>query len=156
MKYKKETDGESKSVPLLRTGIAWESDKNYKFKNPDTGGKTLQKCKISLVFDHLWAFVNLYLLLDLEGKVAKPKDWSKNLWELDTEIEGNNGLQNEDLIVWMRTAAFPNFRKLYRRINHTDTFSEGLPAGTYTLKIDYSESKLSHFFRIFFSSFHSF
>ena len=53
MKYKKETDGESETVPLLRTGIAWESDKNYKFKNPDTGGKTLQECKISLAFDHL-------------------------------------------------------------------------------------------------------
>jgi hypothetical protein len=27
-----------------------------------------------------------------------------------------NGYQNEDLMVWMRTAAFPSFRKLYGRI----------------------------------------
>ena len=27
-----------------------------------------------------------------------------------------NGYENEDLIVWMRTAAFPSFKKLYGRI----------------------------------------
>ncbi len=35
----------------------------------------------------------------------------------------------------MRTAALPNFRKLYRRVNHT---SGGLPAGDYRLDITYS------------------
>lgn len=62
------------------------------------------------------------------------------LWELDTENPENNGLQNEDLIVWMRTAAFPNFRKLYRIIDHSVTpFNEGLPAGNYKLNIQYSK-----------------
>jgi len=121
----KPQDAVTVKVDLLRTGIAWESDKKYKFKNPDTGGLTLKE------------------FLEGKNKVAKPKDWKKNLWELDTEDENNNGLQNEDLIVWMRTAAFPNFRKLYRRINHNDTntaahFSEGLKKGNYTLTIDYN------------------
>jgi len=111
------------TVKLLRTGIAWESDKKYKFKNPDIPeGQTLKDV--------------------LDGKVEKPKDWKKNLWDLDTENPENNGLQNEDLIVWMRTAAFPNFRKLYRRINHnstdTDKFNEGLKKGNYTLNIEYN------------------
>jgi hypothetical protein len=36
-------------VGLLRTGIAWESDKKYKFKNPAVGpGQTLQKGKVVL------------------------------------------------------------------------------------------------------------
>ena len=61
------------------------------------------------------------------------------MWELDTEDEQNNGLQNEDLIVWMRTAAFPNFRKLYRKIDHNGYFKDGLPKGNYTMEIDYSE-----------------
>ena len=51
----------------------------------------------------------------------------------------NNGLQNEDLIVWMRTAALPNFRKLYRKIEKVGKFKDGLPKGKYELEIEYSE-----------------
>ena len=71
----------------------------------------------------------------------KPRDWHKNLWELDPNNPDNNGLQNEDLIVWMRTAALPNFRKLYRKVDHSsnEQFKNGLPAGKYTLNIDYSK-----------------
>jgi len=61
-----------------------------------------------------------------------------NIWELDIENPSNNGFENEDLIVWMRTAALPDFRKLYRRIDHSDTFENGLPKGIYTLLIEYS------------------
>lgn len=108
------------SVKLLNTGIAWESDKRYKFKNPvlPDNATTLEQY--------------------LKEKTAKPKDWIKNLWELDTENKDNNGLENEDLIVWMRTAAFPNFRKLYRRIDHVDKFEEKLPKGNYELEIEYN------------------
>jgi len=112
-------DGAGTEVPLIRTGIAWESDRKYKFGNPDTNGTSLKDF--------------------LESKTLRPKDWIKDLWELDTEDEENNGLLNEDLIVWMRTAAFPNFRKLYRKINHTvEEFKTGLPAGKYTFDIEYS------------------
>lgn len=39
----------------------------------------------------------------------------------------------------MRTAALPDFRKLYRRIDHSKNgFEIGLPKGNYTLLIDYS------------------
>ena len=51
----------------------------------------------------------------------------------------NNGLQNEDLIVWMRTAALPNFRKLYRKIEKVGKFKDGLPKGKYELEIEYSK-----------------
>ncbi len=114
--------GEVVNVTLLRTGIAWDSDKKWKFKNPDIPeGKDLA-----------YVFQN----------TSKPEAWRQNLWELDTENPDNNGLQNEDLIVWMRTAALPNFRKLYRRIKHTkDTvyFENGLPAGDYYFEVDYSK-----------------
>ena len=39
----------------------------------------------------------------------------------------------------MRQASFPNFRKLYRRVNHVNAFKNGLPAGDYTLHVQYSE-----------------
>jgi len=61
------------------------------------------------------------------------------VWELDLENPANNGFENEDLIVWMRTAALPDFRKLYRRVDHTvNGFKIGLPKGNYTLNVDYS------------------
>ena len=108
-------DKNGEEVTLKRQGIAWESDKQYKFKNPEIlGDKTLEE----------------YLK---EKNTAKPKDWNKELWELDPDNKSNNGLQNEDLIVWMRTAAFPNFRKLHRIIE------QKLPKGNYTLEIDYSK-----------------
>ena len=77
---------------------------------------------------------------------AKPKAWKRNLWELDPINPENNGLQNEDLIVWMRTAAFPSFRKPYRKINHKDSgnialstqFKDGIPKGNYSLVIEYN------------------
>lgn len=56
---------------------------------------------------------------------------------MDTNNTDNNGYENEDLIVWMRTAALPNFRKLYRRISHTGTFAEKLPKGNYKIQINY-------------------
>ena len=106
-------DADNQNIPLTRTGIAWESDKEHKFSNPE-GVDSAEKLK------------------DLVKEYAKPKDWKKNLWELDPDNWSNNGLNNEDLIVWMRTAALPNFRKLYRRI------PDGLKNGTYHLHIEYN------------------
>ncbi|XP_020291163.1 cell cycle control protein 50A isoform X2 [Pseudomyrmex gracilis] len=104
----------NKSVPLLNTGIAWPSDKTIKFRNPEGDLQTAFKT------------------------FAKPKNWSKEIWQLDPDNPDNNGFQNEDLIVWMRTAALPTFRKLYRRVDHEqDGFKSGLVAGNYTLTIKY-------------------
>lgn len=104
-------------VPLLNTGIAWPSDKTIKFRNPPGN-----------------------LTVALNG-FARPKAWTRELWELDTINPNNNGFQNEDLIVWMRTAALPNFRKLYRLIDHDHSpFKDGLRRGNYTLRVDYRYS----------------
>ncbi|KAL0276979.1 UNVERIFIED_CONTAM: hypothetical protein PYX00_004425 [Menopon gallinae] len=106
---------DDEEVPLLKTGIAWPSDKSIKFHNPPGN------------------------LEEVFRNYAKPKNWLKYLWELDPNNTSNNGLQNEDLIVWMRTAALPTFRKLYRRVNHSaKNYTEGLPAGNYTLHVKYS------------------
>ncbi|XP_073948298.1 cell cycle control protein 50A-like [Choristoneura fumiferana] len=104
----------NKEVPVNRTGIAWDTDKQIKFRNPPG--------------DLRVAFANF----------SKPVNWAKNVYELDEEIPENNGFQNEDLIVWMRTAALPTFRKLYRRVKHDEFgFGEGLVKGLYTLKVEY-------------------
>lgn len=101
---------------MLRTGIAWPSDKSIKFRNPE--GDLQEALK----------------------DFAKPKAWDRPLWELDPENPDNNGFQNEDLIVWMRTAALPSFRKLYRRVDHSaSTYENGLSAGKYRLQVLYSK-----------------
>jgi len=71
---------ENTSITLRKDGIAWESDKEKKFKNPPTDVKGVR------------------VIADFE---------------------------DEDFIVWMRTAGLPNFKKLYRIID------EDLEAGDY-------------------------
>ncbi|XP_022217081.2 cell cycle control protein 50A [Drosophila obscura] len=102
------------NIKLLNTGIAWPSDKRVKFHNPEGN-----------------------LTKALEG-FSKPIFWQNPLDKLDEENAENNGFQNEDLIVWMRTAALPSFRKLYRRLDQTNNnYAKGLMAGEYTLNIEY-------------------
>lgn len=116
IKFSDSTLNRMEEVPLLNTGIAWPSDKKIKFQNPP-GNNLSQAFKA----------------------YAKPDSWKKNIWELDPNNTNNNGFQNEDLIVWMRTAALPTFRKLYRRVHHTKVGqTDGLPKGNYTLLVNYS------------------
>lgn len=105
-------------VPVLNTGIAWPSDKQMKFRNPPNSNTNLS---------------------EVYKDYMKPQNWRKNIWELDPSNPENNGLQNEDLIVWMRTAALPTFRKLYRRLNRTaEGYNSGLKAGNYVLTVEYN------------------
>uniref|UniRef100_A0AC35TZ95 Cell cycle control protein 50A n=1 Tax=Rhabditophanes sp. KR3021 TaxID=114890 RepID=A0AC35TZ95_9BILA len=105
-----------KVVPFTYEGVVWAVDKNNKFKNPDLNGSTL--CN---------AFAN----------TANPTNWKTPLCMLDQTNDDNSGFQNVDFIVWMRTAALPNFKKLYRILNRNlgGAYADGLPAGQYTLEI---------------------
>jgi hypothetical protein len=108
-------DSNNNRVPFTPNGVVWEIDRDLKFKNPPVEkGQNLSD-----------AFKN----------TVKPKDWQKNIWELDPENPENNGFQNVDFIVWMRTAALPSFRKLYRILDRSSTYKDGLPAGQYRLEI---------------------
>lgn len=107
-------------VKLVKTGIAWATDKSAKFRNP--AGEPLSE-----------AF-KLY---------THPPNWRRQVWQLDNKTDSNNGFQNEALIVWMRTAALPTFRKLYARVDHSveGDYKSGLPSGLYQVKIEYSECR---------------
>ncbi|XP_022443512.1 cell cycle control protein 50C-like isoform X2 [Delphinapterus leucas] len=102
-------------VPMIRSGITWWTDKYVKFQNP--------------------SFQNLSSAF---AGTTKPPNWPKPAYELDEEDPGNNGFINDDFIVWMRTAAFPTFKKLYRRLHRIEHFTEGLPAGSYSFNITYN------------------
>ncbi|XP_035507230.1 transmembrane protein 30C [Scophthalmus maximus] len=113
-----DSSGKSFKVPLLRRGITWYTDKNVKFRNPKVDNLTLAQ-----VF---------------QG-TAKPLYWQRPVYELDQADPTNNGFINDDLIVWMREAAFPNFKKLYGVLYRADEhFTQGLPAGSYSIEINYN------------------
>ncbi|XP_013370545.1 PREDICTED: protein CMSS1 isoform X1 [Chinchilla lanigera] len=102
-------------VPMLKNGLTWWTDKYVKFQNPSFN--------------------------DLPSKFAgstKPPNWPKPVYELDKSNPDNNGFLNDDFIVWMRTAAFPTFKKLYRRLYRIHHFIQGLPAGNYSFNISYN------------------
>ncbi|KAG7501935.1 cell cycle control 50C-like [Solea senegalensis] len=106
-------------VPLLRRGITWYTDKNVKFRNP----KMNSSMNLAQVF---------------EG-TAKPLYWKKPVYDLDPLDQNNNGFINDDLIIWMREAAFPNFKKLYGVLHRAKKpFTGGLPAGNYSIDISYN------------------
>lgn len=69
---------------------------------------------------------------------TKPVNWKNPVYELDPSDPENNGFINEDFIVWMRTAALPTFRKLYRIIQKKPSTTPTLPSGNYVLDITYS------------------
>lgn len=80
---------------MYESDITWKTDREKKFKNP----KTIDKTK--------------YVYLDeaYPGLISLEKS--------DDNTKSNyygGGVQDEHFIVWMKTAALPNFRKLYGRI----------------------------------------
>uniref|UniRef100_A0A8R1TUR2 P4-ATPase flippase complex beta subunit TMEM30A n=1 Tax=Onchocerca volvulus TaxID=6282 RepID=A0A8R1TUR2_ONCVO len=107
-------NGSNDSVPWTYKGVVWPVDKDRKYRNPP--GKDLKE-----------AF----------AKTVKPPNWQKAIYELDPDHADNNGFLNTDFIVWMRTAALPDFRKLHRiLVRYKNTlYKNGLPAGTYKLVV---------------------
>ncbi|CAF0830486.1 unnamed protein product [Adineta steineri] len=105
----------NETVNIAKTGIAWSTDKDVKFRNP-TNAATYFPAQ------------------------PHPPNWNGTAWDLDPTSADNDGYQNEDFIVWMRTAAMPTFRKLYRKVitSSTGSFQNGLPKGTYYLTVTYN------------------
>jgi len=94
-----------------------------------------------IVYLNLFFNLILFIFKIVFTQYRSPPNWQYTAWQLDTvNSPNNNGYKNQDFIVWMRTAAMPTFRKLYRKLvsNGTGSFQNGLPKGTYTLNVTYS------------------
>lgn len=102
------------SIPLTDSGIAVDYDANVYFKNPP--GSTSNISSLPAAF----------------GDTISPPNWPFRPYNFSHG--SGQGYENEDFIVWMRTAAFSKFRKLYRTINQ----SGGLKAGIYQFNIEYN------------------
>jgi hypothetical protein len=85
----------SNETDCRKNGIAWDSDKEERFKEPSS-----------------------------EYRLKNPRDYYN---ETGHHIPLTT---DEDFIVWMRTAAFPTFRKLFR------IFDKALERGTYQLTVE--------------------
>lgn len=96
-------------LSIIETDISWPSDRLYKYKNPSDF-----------------------------SPFTKPVNWLEDVLMLDPGNPSNNGYMNEHLIVWMRTGAFPSFRKLWGRLYHEGITEEKLPKGYYLLTIEYN------------------
>ncbi|VDL62895.1 unnamed protein product [Hymenolepis diminuta] len=88
-------------------------------------------------------FDNIAWKSDREVKFGKPSTWANTTKPLNwpkpiQEINPNAYSGYSQLLVWMRTAALPNFRKSYADIVHEGVFAKGLPAGQYEIKVNYS------------------
>uniref|UniRef100_A0A3Q3WER2 Cell cycle control protein n=1 Tax=Mola mola TaxID=94237 RepID=A0A3Q3WER2_MOLML len=112
-------NGTKKMVPFDGKGIAWWTDHRIKYRNP-----------------------SVEPLKNAFNGTVKPIFWPKPAYELDPTDPSNNGFINQDFLVWMRRAALPDFRKLYRRITEGD-YAAGLPAGNYSLEIAYNYPVMS-------------
>lgn len=114
------TDSSDTSLDCCdRTGIAWGTDLNTRFQNPEPDPDTITENEL--------------------GDTIMPPFWLRNLAELPNNPNiSSAGLRNESLIVWFRVSAFPWFRKLYGRVRVNDNLDGELPAGNYSVTLTYS------------------
>jgi len=112
-----ESDDHLIQLNISKENIAWKSDMLYKFDNTSQN-------YVSSVKPHNWRSPG--------GKM-----------NFDPGSQEDKELFN-DLVVWMRTAAFPSFRKLYGRIlkENNEIFFPNksrnyFPSGQYWVEIDY-------------------
>lgn len=100
---------------------------------------TLINSRITISVFSQYFSISESIVPDLCLGTGQPLYWQKPVYELDVYDATNNGFINDDLIIWMREAAFPNFKKLYGVLYRaSDPFTNGLPVGNYSIEISYS------------------
>eukprot|EP00041_Stephanoeca_diplocostata_P024456 m.620182 g.620182 ORF g.620182 m.620182 type:complete len:423 (+) comp22532_c0_seq2:205-1473(+) len=132
-------------LALIGEGIAWDSDRKVKFKNPPS--LTDNVCDATIFASNAslrppnWPVDACQLgstdvitadnVCNASSNATGDFGCLYNPWSAYFNSNGV-GYENEDFIVWMRTALNKNFRKLWRRI------PDGVTDGEYVARIDYN------------------
>lgn len=130
-------------VPWTTRGVLGATEMKRKFANPvRAANQTL--CDVFEVGSDSGVF----WIDHIQGTI-KPPAWRVPICKLgvnSTDPDVGIGFENIDFMVWMKVAALPKFRKLYRILNRqVDMFSNGLPKGQYQLRITYSRLISYHY-----------
>lgn len=130
------SDVEGNSLRMIETGIAWQSDLQYLFQQPD--GFEASECTTCTAFDcaNCLDCCNETDSCDTPYQETDGSCWRYFYPEDDTTqylyetypdiISPLEGVENEHFIVWMRIATQPTFRKLYGWIDQTIPANETL------------------------------
>jgi hypothetical protein len=117
-------DKNGNDLKLIENGIAWQSDLDYKFKQPGSGKsggfkmEACADCGNCTCAPPEWSCTNSTPYKDEDGTCYKyfyPND-DKTQYLYETYpmvVSPIEGVKNEHFIVWMRTEAVTPWRKLY-------------------------------------------
>lgn len=104
------------NVQMIEDGIAWQSDLEYRFRQPD--GFKSEECDCASCVCELpdWSCNQPYVD-PKDNKCYRyfypNDDTTQYLYETYPMISPIKGVTDEHFVVWMRVASFPKFRKLY-------------------------------------------
>lgn len=114
-------DNSGNDLNMIEDGIAWQSDLDYKFKQPDGFRSEQCDCNNCPCEAPDWSCTNGTAYKDELGKCHKyfypDDDTTQYLYETyPMVVNPIEGVKNEHFVVWMRTEAVAPFRKLYGHI----------------------------------------